>query len=103
MNTTMQRSFAHLALRTMQASLLALALLPSTLGPAAPASAEPPPPDVRIQVQIKSVIIHNDMDWGDGDIMVGTQVRANSTGCGNTPEKACGRLLVGSLTQEFHA
>jgi hypothetical protein len=84
-------------MRGAQSMLLAAALLPSTIGPAAPALADQATvydhrdPDVRVLVEIKSLTVRDDMDWGEGEMRLATRVRAN------------GRLLVGDLSPEYHA
>jgi hypothetical protein len=96
-------------LRIRLGLMLAFTLLPWTIWPGATARAEEPivrdhrEPNARIVVVIKRIIVHDDMDWGDGDVDISYQVRTNTEHCNLNAEPGCGRLVVEGAAPEFAA
>jgi hypothetical protein len=95
-------------LRIRLGLMLAVTLLPWTIGPGATARAEEPivrdhrEPNARIVVVIKRIIVHDDMDWGDGDVDISYQVRTSTEHC-DWKKPDCGRLVVEGAAPEFSA
>jgi hypothetical protein len=94
-----------------RAATLALtsALLAPTLGSTIPALAEEPivrdhrHPTAHVQVILRRIIVHDDMDWGAGDIAVNYNMRVSSESCVRTRWDTCGESLVEGVIPEFHA
>jgi hypothetical protein len=60
-------------------------------------------PDSRVLLVIRKIIVHDDQDWGDGDIRIRVEVRTNGQECSPAETASCGRLLVRSEFPELHA
>jgi hypothetical protein len=75
----------------------AAALIVSALGPSTPAVAEGPivrdhrDPFARVQLVINRIIVHDDSDWGNGEIAINFEVISSRPGCGS-PD--CGTTLL---------
>jgi hypothetical protein len=74
---------------------------PTQSVPSTPDPDSPPPifrdhrdPYARILLVIKSVIIHNDMDWGDGEFGFTLRVHMVDDACLNDLSRDCGPALV---------
>ena len=94
--------------RLLTTLALTSTLAASALGPIAlPLAAEPiirdhRDPNARVEVVIRKVTIHDDMDWGAGEIKLKLRVRANENYCepyGGT----CGRILAEGSIPQFSA
>jgi hypothetical protein len=108
-NAILNRLIGSTGGRVAQGLLLAATLMPGVVGPAVPVLADEPivrdhrEPDARILVVIRKIIVHDDMDWGDGDIRIVAQVRTNLETCSLGYENPCGRPLVSAGTPEYSA
>lgn len=86
--------------RTFLSLGLAAGLLISALAPPVPAQAQGPvirdhrDPYARILLVVKSVKIHNDMDWGDGEFAFSLRVHAFDDVCTDSVDTGCANLLV---------
>jgi len=93
------------------ASTLALAatLLAPVLAPSTPALAEEPivrdhrDPYARVQVVIKRITIHEDRDWGNGEIAISFTVNSYRAGCTPFSGAACETRLLSGGIPEFSA
>jgi hypothetical protein len=96
-------------LRIMTWLLVILTLAAGSAGKATPAAADDElvrdhrDPDARVWLFVRKIIVHDDFDWGDGEINVRIFVRTNTTPCGDDDGPACGRLLVESAIPQFKA
>jgi hypothetical protein len=92
--------------RRVSALAVAVALLVPVLAQPAPARADGPvirdhrDPDSRLELVIRKLIVHDDMDWGDGDIRLNLQVRMGASGC---ELDGCANVLVDASFPEVHA
>src|SRR5688572_19535126 len=79
---------------------LAASLLASMIGAAAPVFADDPivrdhrDPSARLQLVIKRIIVHDDMDWGNGEINIRFEVRTQFGPCAPDDRWACGPIVV---------
>jgi hypothetical protein len=102
-------SAARAALRTLPAFSLAAGLLGSSLGAAVPAFADDPivrdhrDPSARLQLEIKRVIVHDDMDWGNGEVNIRYQVRTQIGTCAPDEQWTCGPIVVEGKVPQFTA
>jgi len=105
---------ARAARRILPVFGLAAALLTSSLGPlagwtATPALADGPivrdhrDPHARLELAIKRVIVHDDMDWGNGEIDLSYEVRSALDGCPPDDRWSCGQLVVSGTVPRFQA
>jgi hypothetical protein len=85
--------------------LLTLTFIPSV----APARAQEPiirdhrDPYARVLLEIKRVTIHEDMDWGAGEISIGFRVYGRDESCPLTRMDECGQLLIQGGAPQFSA
>ena len=90
--------------RRATAVALAATLLAPALAPSTPAVAQEPivrdhrDPYARVQMVIKQIIVHDDMDWGNGEIAISFTVNSYRAGCIPFSGAACEtRLLSGGI------
>lgn len=106
MNATHRRIATPSWLRVVRGLLLALALLSGMPALAPSVLAEEPvvrdhrDPDARVRLIIRNITIHNDQDWGKGDISIRTRISTGRPGCN---PGGCTRMLVDSTFPEFEA
>ena len=87
--------------RAMPALGLAAVLALSTLGLTAPARADTRDPDARLQIHLKKVKIHDDKDWGEGDIRITMAFWRVKDGCPpDSTDRAC---MLDSMTSGTYA
>jgi hypothetical protein len=109
MNASLSRAVSASGLRTLFGLVLAAALLPWALGPTPPARAQGPiirdhrDPSARFQLVINRIIVHDDMDWGKGEISISARVRTNGERCMLYTKVECGRMLAETTVPQFSA
>jgi hypothetical protein len=100
---------AKLSRRPLAAMLLAMTMMPLAAGPAtsvqakAPAAQDAAVPSARVQVIIKRVIVHDDMDWGNGEVKVRARIRTNDRFCSTDEGDDCGHTLIEASLPQFSA
>src|SRR5262249_48508227 len=95
--------------RAVPLAFAASLLVPGLTAPAPTFAADPP--NVRdhrqtvtpIQVILKRVIVHDDMDWGNGEISIRYRVFSRESACPNDHGPGCGELLVDGYVPQFSA
>ena len=60
-------------------------------------------PYARVQVVIKRIIVHEDMDWGNGEIAISYEVNSYGAGCLPFSGAACETLVLRGAIREFSA
>src|SRR5262249_33382841 len=95
------RLFTYLRLIVATSALSSL-LLAWTVGPAVPARAagRPAPlPSTRLQLVVNKIIVHDDRDWGEGEISITIHIYE----CASLDDIVCAHDLVTSTIPEFTA
>jgi hypothetical protein len=109
MDAIRHRTSTYAWLRILLGLLLGFTLLPWSLGVPTPASAQEPvirdhrDPYARVLLEIKRVTIHDDMDWGAGEISIGVKVYGREESCPVTSMEKCGQLLIQGGAPQFSA
>ena len=87
----------------LAATMLATALAPSTTAVAqGPIVRDHRDPYARVQLVIKRIIVHDDMDWGNGEIAISFKVNSLRPGC-VASGAACETTLLSGTLPEFSA
>ena len=95
--------------RRATAVALAATMLAPALAPSTPAVAQAPivrdhrDPYARVQMVIKRIIVHDDMDWGNGEIAISFTVDSYREGCARFSGAACETTLLSGAIREFGA
>jgi hypothetical protein len=95
--------------RRATAFALAATMLAPAFAPSTPALAEGPivrdhrDPYARVQVVIKKIIVHDDTDWGNGEIAISFTVNSSRNGCVPFSSSECETLLLSGALPEFSA